>query len=102
MISVNREAMKVVRTVLDSAEALGVAVSRLPNGATVIDMGQQARGGWLAARYYTLVTLGGLGDVSYEPFALGDRQLPAVRVAVDRPLEACVGSQIAGWRLDPL
>ena len=102
MISLNREAMKVVRAILAAPEALGVRVSRLSNGATLIDMGQQAPGGWLAARYYTLVTLGGLGDVSYETFALGDRLLPAVRIAVDRPLEACVASQIAGWRLDPL
>jgi methenyltetrahydromethanopterin cyclohydrolase len=102
VISVNREAMKIVRAVLASPEALGVAVSRLPNGATVIDMGQLAPGGWLAAKYYTLVTLGGLGDVSYEPFMLGDKMLPAVRIAVDRPLEACVASQIDGWRLDPL
>ena len=102
MISINREAMKIVRTVLAEPEALGVVVSRLTNGATVIDMGQHAPGGWLAAKYYTLVTLGGLGDVSYEPFMLGDRMLPAVRIAVDRPLEACVASQIAGWRLDPL
>lgn len=102
MISLNREAMKVVRTILASPESLGVLVSRLPGGARVIDMGQQAPGGWLAARYYTLVTLGGLGEVSYESFALGDRLLPAVRLSVDRPLEACVASQIAGWQLDPL
>jgi methenyltetrahydromethanopterin cyclohydrolase len=102
MISINREAMKIVRTILESPEALGVGVSRLANGATLIDMGQRAPGGWLAAKYYTLVTLGGLGDVSYEPFALGDVVLPAVRVMVDRPMEACVASQIAGWRLDPL
>jgi methenyltetrahydromethanopterin cyclohydrolase len=102
VISINREAMKVVRAILDSPESLGVAVSRLANGATVIDMGQKAPGGWQAARYYTLVTLGGLGEVSYEAFTLGDKLLPAVRIAVDRPMEACVASQIAGWRLDPL
>ena len=101
MISINREAMKVVRRVLDEAEALGVRVSRLSNGATVLDMGQQATGGWLAAKYYTLVTLGGLAEVSYEPFPIGDIVLPAVRVMVDRPMEACVASQIAGWQLDP-
>jgi methenyltetrahydromethanopterin cyclohydrolase len=102
LISLNREAMKIVRQILAAPEALGAAVARLPNGATVIDMGQQVKGGWAAARYYTLVTLGGLGEVSYEAFALGDKQLPAVRIAVDRPMEACVASQIAGWRLDPL
>jgi methenyltetrahydromethanopterin cyclohydrolase len=100
MIGVNREAMKVVRRILEAPDALGVLVGRLPCGATVIDMGQRAPGGWVAGRLYTLVTLGGLGEVSYEPFAVGDRMLSAVRVMIDHPLEACVASQIAGWRLE--
>ncbi len=100
MISINREAMKVVRRILEAPAALGVLVERLPSGATVIDMGQATPGGWLAGKYYTLITLGGLGEVSYEPFAVGDRVLSAVRVMIDHPIEACVASQIAGWRLE--
>lgn len=101
MISVNHEAMKVVRRILEAPETLNVAVSRLANGTTVIDMGQKARGGWLAGKYYTLVSLGGLGEVSYESFPPIDGiVLPAVRVMVDQPLEACIGAQIAGWRLE--
>jgi methenyltetrahydromethanopterin cyclohydrolase len=98
-ISINHEAMKIVRRILQAPAALGVSIERLPSGATVIDMGLHAPGGWVAARYYTLITLGGLGDVSYEPFRLGYRTLNAVRVMVDHPIEACVASQIAGWRL---
>ena len=100
MISINREAMKVVRRILAAPEALGVQVEVLANGATVIDMGQQAPGGWVAAKEYTLVTLGGLGEVTYAPFAVGDRVLAAVRVMIDHPIEACIASQIAGWRLE--
>ena len=100
MISINQEAMKTVRRILDAPDALGVIVDRLPNGATVIDMGQRAPGGWVAGKYYTLITLGGLGKVSYEPFAVGDRVLSAVRVMIDQPMLACIASQIAGWRLE--
>ncbi len=100
MISVNCEAMKTVRLILDDADALGVKVTRLGNGATVVDMGLQAKGGWRAAELYTLVTLGGLGTVGYEPFDLDGRMLTAVRVMVDHPIEGCVASQIAGWRLE--
>jgi len=100
MISINREAMKVVRRILEAPDALGVEVSRLACGATVIDMGQRAPGGWAAGKFYTRITLGGLGAVSYEPFAVGDRMLSAVRVMIDHPLEACIASQIAGWRLE--
>ena len=99
MISVNREAMKTVRAILDEADALGVTADRLDNGATVIDMGLEAKGGWRAAQLYTLASLGGMGVVSYEPFELAGRMLTAVRVMIDHPIEACVASQIAGWRL---
>jgi len=101
MISLNHEAMKVVQRILDNPEILNVAVNRLANGATVIDMGQKVRGGWLAGKYYTQITLGGIADVSFESFPEVDGViLPAVRVMVDNPLEACIGSQIAGWRLE--
>ena len=44
MLSINQEAMKIVRRILDAPEALGVLVERLPGGATVIDMGQRCTG----------------------------------------------------------
>ncbi len=100
MISINREAMKVVREILASADALGAGVETLFNGATVIDMGLDIKGGWRAARLYTLITIAGLGEVSYEPFMIGDKSLSAVRVMIDHPMEGCVASQIAGWRLE--
>lgn len=100
MISINREAMKCVRRILDSEEALGVRAATLRNGTTVIDMGLDVPGSWAAAREYTLVTLGGLGEVSYERMTVAGRNLAAVRVMIDHPVEACVASQIAGWRLD--
>jgi len=100
MISLNREAMKIVHKILEAPDALGVRITKLPNGTTVIDMGVDAPGGWLAGKYYTLISLGGLGDISYENFQVGKYVLPAVRVMADLPLEACIGSQIAGWRVE--
>ncbi len=100
MLSINRESMKIVQKILETPEALGVKVSKLENGTTVIDMGLEAPGGWLAGKYYTLITLGGLGDISYEHFQLGEYALSAVRVLADLPQIACVASQIAGWRLE--
>ena len=99
MLSLNLEAMKIVRKILAAPEAIGAMVVELPCGSTVIDMGLRAPGGWTAGLYYTLVTLGGLGQVSYENFPLAGYDLTAVRVMLDRPLEACFGSQIAGWRV---
>ncbi|MGL4648735.1 MAG: methenyltetrahydromethanopterin cyclohydrolase [Caldilineaceae bacterium] len=103
-VSINRQAMRVVRRILEDPAPRGVIVATLPNGSTVIDMGQRAPGGWVAAKEYTQITLGGLGEVSYEPFVVGEgiqaRVLSAVRVMVDLPMLACVASQIAGWRLE--
>ena len=100
MLSINRESMKIVRKILETPEAIGAKVSKLENGTTVIDMGLEAPGGWVAGKYYTLITLGGLGDLSYEQFQLGEYALSAVRVLADLPQIACVASQIAGWRLE--
>ena len=101
-ISINREAMKIVRKILDNPAPIGAIVTQLSNGTTVIDMGQQAAGSWVAARFYTEITLGGLGEFSYEtfPHPISGVYLPAVRVMVDFPQLACSASQIAGWRLE--
>jgi methenyltetrahydromethanopterin cyclohydrolase len=99
MLSLNQEAMKIIRKILAAPEPIGALVEQLPCGSTVIDMGQKAPGGWTAGKYYTLVTLGGLGEITYENFPLGGYDLVAVRVMLDHPLEACFGSQIAGWRI---
>ena len=74
--------MKLVRAILANRAAMGALVSTLANGATVIDMAQQAPGSWVAARYYSLITMGGLGEFSYEtfPYPLNGVRLPAVRV----------------------
>ncbi|NPV85119.1 MAG: methenyltetrahydromethanopterin cyclohydrolase [Anaerolineae bacterium] len=100
MLSINRSAMTYVHQLLEDPQKFGVSISKLDNGCTVIDMGQQAKGGWLAGKYYALITLGGIAEVSFEPFPLDQFQLTAVRVVVDHPMEACIASQIAGWRLE--
>ena len=46
------------------------------------------------------MVLGGLGEVSYEAFPLGDLRLTGVRVMVDRPIESCVASALAGWKIE--
>jgi len=101
-ISVNGEAMKLVHEILENPAAVGATVTTLENGATVIDVGQKAPGGWVAGRYYSLITMGGLGEFSYETFPtpIAGVRLPAVRVMVDFPQIACTASQIAGWRLE--
>ncbi|HHY39453.1 MAG TPA: methenyltetrahydromethanopterin cyclohydrolase [Clostridia bacterium] len=100
MVSVNKEAMKIVRKAMDESEKIGIAVHVLKNGATVLDMGVHVLGSWAAGLYFTEVTLGGIGNVSLGRFHLDDDvNLASVDVYADDPVVACLGSQIAGWQI---
>ena len=90
MLSVNQEAMKLVNTVIDQSEALKIIVSQLPDGSTIIDMGQKAEGSWLAGKYYAEITMGGFGEVTFGNFNLDGFDLPSVCVKSSHPL-------LAGW-----
>jgi methenyltetrahydromethanopterin cyclohydrolase len=94
--------MRIVRRIIDEAEALGVEVHRLPNGATVIDMGVARQGGWEAARLFCQATLGGLGRLEYGFFDLDGIELPEVRVFIDDPAVALLSSQLSGWPLNEM
>lgn len=80
---------------------LGCESHTLKNGARVIDMGVRAPGGYEAARLFTLVTLGALGDVSYGKMTVGKRELESVEVRLDRPHEAALSSQFSAWKIKP-
>lgn len=99
MTSVNRLAMKLVRRAIEDADRLDIGVSRLPCGATVLDMGVERNGGWEAGRLFSEITMGGLGRASWGRFALGVVELPSIDVHVDQVVKATFGSQIAGWPL---
>lgn len=99
MISVNRQALTIVERMMASAEPLGIAVSQLPNGATVIDAGIKVPGSLEAGRLFSEICLGGLGQVQFTEIRLGnnDRWLPGVTVSVSHPAIACMAAQYAGW-----
>ena len=63
MVSVNLEAKKTVDVMIEKANDLNSAVSKLGNGATVIDCGVNVEGSFKAGELYTKVCLGGLADV---------------------------------------
>ena len=100
MFSVNHEAMKIVKEkIIPFAEQLNCEVIRLKNGATVVDMGIHAPGGWLAGKLFTEVTLGGLGIVSFGRFEAGNIRLPSIDVYIDHPQIACISSQFSSWTM---
>jgi len=86
-------------TLADPSAAPGVAVTRLANGARLVDAGVAASGSIEAGRLYAECCLGGLGRVVVGSMSLGGATILEARVAVDHPLVACMASQYAGWRI---
>lgn len=99
MFSVNKEAMKIVKKIIENKEALNVGVISLKNGSTVIDMGINYPGGWKAAQHLTEITMGGLGLLNYGIYRLGELELPQVNIYADKPVIACLSCQLSGWAL---
>ena len=99
MLSVNRLAFRLVEELLDEPDYYGVTVERLPSGATVIDTGLFAPGGYEAGLMTTRVAMGGAGTASLGYADFGGLKLPTVVVSTDHPAVALFGAQLAGWRI---
>jgi len=99
-LSLNDRALELANRLAGDAEALGVTVSTLSNGARVIDCGAHAAGGFEAGRRFAEICMAGLGTVAAAPLVLDGRWLPGLTVTTDRPAIACLAAQYAGWRLD--
>ena len=65
MVSVNERAAEIVQRMIADAEPLGLAVTQLPNGATVVDSGVKVPGSLEAGRHLAEICLGGLGKVRF-------------------------------------
>lgn len=85
--------------VIPFAESLRIGVIKLSNGTTVIDMGIDYPGGWLAGKYFTEVGLGGLGQMSFGKMKLKNYIVPSVRVKTSYPVISEMASHVAMWRI---
>ncbi len=99
MLSVNRSALRLVKKLREGAEEYGVKVKNTESGATLIDAGIKAKGGFLAGKIITEICLGGLGKAEILCAPYGDLMLPSIFVYTDHPAVATLGSQLAGWSI---
>lgn len=99
MVSVNLEAKKTVDVMIEKADELNITISKLSNGATVLDCGVNVSGSFKAGELYTKVCLGGLADVGISiPGDLSEKfALPSVKIKTDFPAISTLGAQKAGW-----
>ncbi|MCW4015224.1 MAG: methenyltetrahydromethanopterin cyclohydrolase [Candidatus Bathyarchaeota archaeon] len=98
-LSVNQLAYSLVNRLCDSANEFRVIVKKTSSGATLIDAGIEAQGGFAAGRLITEICLGGLAkaEISYKRY--GDLELPSIFVYTDYPAISSLGSQFAGWQI---
>jgi len=98
-LSVNQMAWKIAQKFIDNPEFYSVIVSKSAAGATIIDAGINAAGGFQAGKKLTELCMGGAGKAQIGFKTYGNITFPSITVSVDHPAIAALGSQFAGWRI---
>lgn len=100
MLSVNERAYQIVEDLIEFAEDYCVDVIELKNDATVIDCGVHAKGSYDAGMFFIQISMGGLAGVNIQLEDVRDVSIPFVYVYTDYPALACLGCQMAGWKIE--
>lgn len=98
-MNLNTSAAAIAKDMMRRREELGLRVTKLSNGANVVDCGIYAPGSFEAAKMFIRACMGGQGEVKFSFRNLGFAFLPCVQVWTDSPVIACLGAQKAGWRI---
>jgi len=98
-LSVNRLAWKLLEKLYENPDYYGVKVEKADSGATIVDAGINAKGGFQAGKIVTEICMGGCGKAKITHRQYGDLWLPSIFVYTDRPVIATLGSQFAGWQI---
>ncbi len=94
----NEQALQRADALEANAAALRIGVHR-QGGARLIDCGLASPGGLQAGLGLARVCLADRAEVSLVPSSLPEAPGPAVQVATDDPVLACMASQYAGWQV---
>src|SRR3990172_7567410 len=98
-ISLNHSALALLKALCNEADKYNVIVEETDSGATLVDAGIKAEGGFLAGALVTEICLGGYGKANVVPIQYGDIVLPSVFVLTDHPAISTLASQFAGWQI---
>ena len=98
-IELNLSALSLINKLCSESTKYGVTVEKTTSGATLIDAGIDAKGGFLAGKIVTEICLGGYGQAKILPMQFGDVVLTSIYVQTDFPAIATLASQFAGWRI---
>jgi methenyltetrahydromethanopterin cyclohydrolase len=98
-LSVNRMAWKLAEKLRDNQDFYDVKASKSTSGATIVDAGINAPGGFQTGRIITEICMGGCGKAHISFKNYGSLELPSITICTDQPAIAALGSQFAGWRI---
>lgn len=93
----NRMSMRVCEAAVERSAALGIALHRLPCGGQVLDFGVNVAGGLAAGLELAKIAMSDCAEVTITSGDANTWSGPWVQVRTDRPIEACMLSQYAGW-----
>ncbi len=100
MLKLNNRAATLCDEIARNADTLRVASQWTDSGTELWDFGIDTAGGLEAGQYLARICMAGLGQVGLVP---GNENLwhgPAIQVATDQPVAACMASQYAGWEIN--
>jgi methenyltetrahydromethanopterin cyclohydrolase len=98
-INLNKSALRLFSKFVNDPDKYNVVVEKTTSGATIVDAGVSAEGGYLAGKEVTNICLGGYGKASVMPIQYGDVVLSSVFVQTDYPAISLLASQFAGWQI---
>lgn len=99
-IGLNDSSLGLIKKLAKEADRYSLMVEKSESGATLIDAGLNAEGGFLAGVIVTEICLGGLGKAKVMPMQYEDLILPSIFVHTDHPVLSTVASQFAGWKIN--
>lgn len=99
MISLNKLSLGIVEKLLENPDYYRIGIETLPSGATVIDTGLEAHGGFEAGLMTTRIAMGGAGTAALSYREYDKMDLPNIVISTDYPAISLFGAQLAGWRI---
>jgi methenyltetrahydromethanopterin cyclohydrolase len=97
-MQLNQRAARLAAFAASRADSLRIAACEV-QGARVLDFGVRAEGGLEAGLLLAKMCMSGLAEVSLTPSNSELPEIPQVFVRTDRPVDACLASQYAGWKV---
>jgi methenyltetrahydromethanopterin cyclohydrolase len=88
-----------VKKLCENPEFYGVKVEKTDTGATIVDAGINAKGGFQTGKIIVEICMGGCGKAEITFMDYGQLELPSIFVYTDHPVVATLGCQYAGWQI---